>query len=283
MAVSVSYQTWASGSYNWLDTTTSSAAPQQINNLLSSWVTAVNGNAANTNKQITVIKSPASSTSANFVGWVIQAASNSTNSTFITRIYSSSTTNLVCTFSESFNDSGANGGYGATSGVAATDSTVTWATSGVTAEFIVATETDNEKEFFALGWRLGGDSTNRADLLLIYKDTAGEWAGWFYDSADIGCFYMPTHSTAQRCFSAVTQSLTNSSTIERFALRLSASSTQLATAGSEMTVQSVAASPDIFRASLSGSVTNFGRWATLAGGKTLIGIAYAPFFVSYTP
>lgn len=282
MAVSVSYQTWASGAYNWLDTTTSTAAPQEINSKLSTWVTAVNANASNTNKQITVSKSPSSSTSANFVGWVIQAASNSTDSTFFTRIYSSTTSNLVCSFSVGFTDNGTNGGYGATSGNAASDSTVSWATSGVTGEFVVASETENEKEFFALGWRLN-NLTSQSDQLIIYKDTAGEWASMFSDGGTIiGSFYMPTHSTPQRCFTVQNPPTSNTALLNRFVLEITSTGTHLATAGSDMTVRSVANSSDVYYTTTTAN-HGFGKWQTVPSGKTAVCLGLGPLFVSYTP
>lgn len=282
MAVSVSYQTWSSGTYNWLDTATSTAAPQQIDNLLDTWVAAVNGNAANTNKQITVTKSPASSTSANFVGWVIQAASNSSGSGFFTRLYTSTTTNLIATFSETFTDNGTNGGYGAAAGASATDTTISFATSGVVGEFVVASDTVNEQEFFALGWRTN-NLTTQSDQLLIYKDTAGEWAAAFSDGGTvIGSFYMGTHSTPQRCFTVANPTQLNTSLLERWSLILTSSATHLATAGSEMTVRSVAANSNVLYTSTAGS-HGFGKWASISGGKTAVCLGLGPLFISYVP
>lgn len=282
MAVSVSYQAWTSGTYNWLDTTTSTAVTPQIDNLLDTWVAAVNGNAANTNKQITVTKSHASSTSANFVGWVIQAASNTSGSGFFTRFYTSTTTNLVVSFSETFTDNGTNGGYGAAAGANVSDSTISFATSGVVGEFVVASDTVNEQEFFALGWRTN-NLTSQSDQLLIYKDTAGEWAAAFSDGGILsGAFYMGTHSTPQRCFTAVNPTQANASLLERWNLILSSSTTQLATAGSEMTVRSVAANANLLFTSTTGS-HGFGKWTSLAGGKTAVCLGLGPLFVSYVP
>lgn len=282
MAPAVSYQSWASGSYNWLDTSGSTAAPQEINSKLSTWVTAVNANASNTNKQITVTKSPSSSTSANFVGWVIQAASNATDSGFYSRLYSSTTTNLICTFSAGFTDNGTNGGYGAASGSSTTDTSISWATSGVSAEFAVASETTNGQEFFAIGWRLN-NLTTQSDQFLIYKDTAGEWASFFSDGGTtMGSFYMGTSSTAQRCYTAQNPTSINTLILDRFVQSITSSATHLATAGSEMTVRSVAASSDLLYTSTSGN-HGFGKWANISGGKTAVCLGLGPLFVSYVP
>lgn len=282
MAVSVSYQTWTSDTYNWLDTSTSTAVTPEIDSLLDTWVAAVNGNAANTNKQITVTKSPASSTSANFVGWVIQAASNASGSGFFTRFYTSTTTNLVATFSETFTDNGTNGGYGAAAGANATDQSISFATSGVVGEFVVASDTVNEQEFFALGWRVNS-LTTQSDQLLIYKDTAGEWAAAFSDGgAIIGAFYMGTHSTPQRCFTSTIPAQQNVSLLERWTCNVTSSATHLATAGSEMTVRSVAANANVLFASTSLTL-GFGKWASIAGGKTAVCLGNGPLFISYVP
>lgn len=285
MAVTLEYQLWASGDYNWLDKTTSTAAPQQINNKLTAWITAVNANVANTNKQITIRKGPADSTSANIIGWAIELASSTSGAgPMFARFYSNSTTNLVAAFSTAWLNDGTNGGYGASSGTSISDTTVSWYTSGQTAEFVCATETANGEEFFLLGWRLASNTTY-SDAILLFKDSNGEWAGLFSDGGSIiGNYYMPTHPTPQRNFNVILigngATTNNTGYLETLVVGASMTTTQLPVATNSYTAQVRAASNALVAALLSQN-QGFGRWASLAGSKTAANVHQGPFWVIY--
>lgn len=282
MAVSVEYQAWDSVSYNWLDNATSTAAPQQINDKLAAWVTAVNANASNTNKQITIHKGPADSTSANYIGWVLELASSSSGSGFYTRFYSSTTTNTVVSFSSGWTNDSSNGGYGAASGASTTDGSVTWFSSGVLAEFSIATETTDGEEFFCLGWRLN-NANSSSDVLLIFKDSNGEWASYFSDGGtDIGSFYMPTHTTPQRNYTIDVPLLalgTSPGYLYQFVLTNSAS-TYVPAVTNEYTGTITAASPALY-ATYTTSEYGYGRWASVSGSRTAVCMSYGQIYVVF--
>jgi hypothetical protein len=284
MAVTVEYQAWTSGNYNWLDKTTATSAPLQINDKLDAWVAAVNANASNTNKQITVRKDPGNSTSANFIGWVLELASNtSAAAPFFLRLYSSTTTNLAFTASASWTDDGTNGGYGVAAGSTATDTSISWAASGVTAEFSIAQETADGVEFFCLGWRLN-NATAQSDQLVIFKDNNGEWATLFSDGgAEAGCFYSPVSgATPSRNFAVQTNSVgmnANAGYLSQLQLA-NAASTYLPATGEEFTNTVTAASSALY---LTDSTVEygFGRWASLSGGRTAVCMGFGPIWVVY--
>jgi hypothetical protein len=281
MAVTVEYQAWDSASYNWLDNSTSTAAPQQINDKLSAWVTAVNANASNTNKQITIEKGPADSTSANFVGWTLQLASDTTGSAFFLQFYTPSTTAFNMYVSSSWTNNGSNGGYGSAAGSVSSDS-VSFYTSGVEAEFSIASDTTDGQEFFCLGWR-HNNSTSYSDCWLIFKDSNGEWASVFTDGgAASGTYYMPTHETPSRNFSVGISLIGNNSNLG-FLTQLvltNASSNYAPSASYEYTAAVAAANPNLYT---TGTTSEYGyaRWANVSGGRKAVCMGYTRIWVVY--
>lgn len=284
MAVVVDYQSWASGDYNWLDKTTATSAPLQINDKLNTWVSTVNANAANTNKQITVVKSPASSTSTNFIGWGIKCSSNTTGAgDMFVRFYSSSTTALAYAISSAFTDNGTNGGYGAAAGSSISGS-ASFYTSGQLAEFLCSTETLNGQEFFCLGYRGASSASTYVHCVTIFKDNNGEWASCFNESSIFaGCYYMPTHTTPQRNFNVrASQDSYASNIYTRFAMCSNGTTTQLPTAGNSFTAKVWPASDKLYY--LNGTSNNlFGKWSTFGSDKLLCHGYYQAPIVRYTP
>lgn len=283
MAVTVEYQSWDSTSYNWLDKTTSTSAPLQIQDKLSSWITAVNANAGNANRQLSIKKAPTDSTSANFIGWVIELASSTSGAgPFYIRFYSSSTTNIIFTASAGWTNDGTNGGYGAASGNSASDSSVSWATSGVTGEFSVATETANGVEFFCLGWRLN-NSIAQSDQLLIFKDSNGEWGSLFSDGGAVcGNYFMAGNATPAINY-GVTVGLvginSNSGVLSRLILQ-NGSTTYVPATGNEYTNLVTPASTALY-ATATTTEYGFGRWAPLSGGRKAVCMGYGPIWVVF--
>ncbi len=280
MAVTVEYQSWDSATYSWLDNSTSTAAPQQINDKLTTWITAVNANASNANRQVTLVKSPASSTSAAFVGWTLKFDSNTSGSPFWVKLHTTTSVNIACYFGTTYTDDGSSGGYGLTGGTAVSDTSVLYASSATSGEFVVASETANGEEFFAISWRIGSD-TAKSDCLLIFKDTNNEWAGVFTDGATVtaGTLYMTQHTTPARTMSV------------QFFVNYNASSTALApfqlwtngglpAANNYYTAFVMPKSPSLY---LAGSSTNysFGRYATLADSSKVLCLANCPFWVRF--
>lgn len=284
MAVTVEYQSWASGDYNWNDTATSTSAPVQINNKLSSWVTAVNSNASNTNRQLTLQKGPSDSTTTNYVGWVLELdSSTSSAAPFFIRFYSSSTSNLVFTASSSWTNNTTNGGYGAAAGDSASDSSISFALSGVTAEFSVAQETADGVEFFCLGWRLN-NSTSQSDQLLIFKDSNGEWAAVLSDGGAVsGSYFMPTFGSAtSRNFSVVLNIVGYNGNAGYLSQLCLDNNTGVYTpaAGEEFTISVRAASSALYF-TRSSTDYGYGRWASVSGSRTAVCMGNGPIWVVY--
>jgi hypothetical protein len=272
MAISVDYQVWTNTGYNWLDKTTPTGAALQINDKLVAWVAAVNANASNATRQVTIKKGPADSTSANFVGWVIECASPNPGGTFYPHLYSNSATAATAGVQETWTFNTANGGYGTPGGSGDGRTNATWnATASVSAEFAVATDSTNGQEFFALGWR-HSDATNNG-CLCIFKDNNGDWAGaGTLNGTNYGSFYMPVHTTPKRAFGiavADTTSLTAGSAY-RLAIRMNSVTGFLPTAGTEYTSAVSSTNPDALCTNSSTTGFAFGRFATLASGKTAV-------------
>lgn len=283
MAVSVSYQSWSSAAYFWSNSSSDNPTAQ-INDLLQAWVTAVNANPSNADQQVSIVKSPASSTLASYFGWVVgfiderAIAGSSFKRTFYHRFYSSSTTNVVSTFSDAFTNDGTNGGYGAVSGTNASDTSVAWYTSGQTAEFLVASETQNGQEFFVVGWRLA-NNINYSDCFVYFKDNNGNWAGAFNDGGSwIATYFMPVHSTPRRNYSG-TISGNYSTFAEPVGIYATNATSAPTTAGTLFTGRVRAASDNIWRVA---SSTGFGKWYTLADGRYAVNMAYNDLWVVYS-
>lgn len=282
MAVTLEYQAWTSTDYNWLDKTTATSAPLQINDKLDAWVAAVNANASNANKQITVRKDPTDSTSANFIGWVIELSSSTPGAgPFYVRFYSSSTGNINFTASAGWANDGSNGGYGATSGNTASDTSITWATSGVTAEFSIAADSANGVEFLCLGWRLNNANAT-SDQLLLFKDSNGEWASLFSDGGvTVGCYYMADNPTPAINYSVIANAIGPVGTgyLSRLVLANN-STTYLPATGNEFTNFVTPASNALYIPTTS-SEYGYGRWAPLSGGRKVVSMGFGPIWVVF--
>lgn len=282
MVVSVEYQAWTSANYNWLDKTTATSAPLQIDGKLTAWIAAVNANPSNATKQITIEKGVTAGTSANFVGWVLKLASAAAGSTTYAAFYSNAATAATFGSYSSYAAGTANGGYGtltAGSGI----SSASFQTSANAAEFLVASETADGEEFFCIGFKTA-TATNSQGCFLIFKDTAGEWSVYFAvnGAAEFGSFYMPTHATPQRNYGVAIKNILAASTGAIEPLIMAPSGvTYLPAAGNAFTALSTPKSPYIFSSLNTGIGFSFARYGTLANGRTAVCMGYSPVFVSY--
>jgi hypothetical protein len=283
MAVTLSYQTWASASYAWSNASADNP-PMQINDLLQGWVTAVNANPSNADQQVSILKTPSSSTAANYFGWVVgfiddrEIPGSTYKKTFYHRFYSSSTTNINSTFSEGFTDNGTNGGYGASSGGNSADTSIAWYTSGYTAEFLVASETVDGEEFFAVGWKLN-NSTSYSDSFVYFKDNNGNWASAFNDGGTwITSYFMPVHPTPRRNFAG---GIAGAASVyaERFGIYAVNATSAPTLAGQKFTGRVIAASDGLYRCSTN---AGFGKWFQLDDGRYAVNMSYNDMWVVYS-
>jgi hypothetical protein len=254
----------------------------QIDGKLTTWIAAVNANASNATKQITIEKGVASGTSANFVGWVLKLASASSGATTYAAFYSNSTTAITAGTYSSYTAGTANGGYG----TLATGSGIvggTFQTSANAAEFLVATETADGEEFFCIGYKTS-TATGGQGCFLIFKDTAGEWAVYAMVAATgYGSFYMPTHTTPQRAYGANVQDILGTVSVgvlDPLILKPSGVSSLPAT-GNAFTAFCMPKSPYLLASTNASAGLSFARYGTLANGRTAICMGYSYVFVSY--
>lgn len=284
MAVVLEYQAWAAGTYNWLDKTTATSAPLQINDKLVAWIAAVNANPSNASKQITIEKGVTAGTNSTNVGWTLKLASPSSGSTFYIGLFSSNNNEIYYLASQSWSSGTANGGYGTFSGnQSAFPGTFTTGGSN-SAEFIVATETADTEEFFCLGFKSSSASSQTGSgSFLIFKDTTGEWATHYVLAGNVyGSYYLTTHTTPQRSFGLTNcAQFAQGSALDPVVLRSSTSASNLfwPAAGNSVTIASVAKSPYLFANESFGY--QFAKYGSLTGGRTAVCVGYSPIFVSY--
>jgi hypothetical protein len=282
MAVTLEYQAWTSATYNWLDRTTATSAPVQIDAKLRAWITAVNANPSNASKQITIEKGLADGT-GNFVGWVIKIGGTAAATAYIAFFSTSATAASVGTY-QTWATGTANGGYGTFSGNSSATGFAQFNGNANAAEFIVSTETADTEEFFCLGYKTSSSSiSSGSGVLLIFKDTAGEWATVADNNGSaFTSFYMPTHTTPQRLYGGFYVQFGASQNISIDPLCLRANGTgQFPAANNFFTTCSIAKSPHLYASTQTSIAYQFGRYAVLANGRTAICPGYAPIFVSY--
>ena len=176
MAPVIKWQRWDSASYDWFGTSATDALPS-LEAELDAWITAVNGNASNSGRQVTKERGYADSTTANYAGLVLSCGANGNaskgylsygtyGSTSSKRIYSGDT----------FADDTSNGGYGTISG-GTSDTSVSWYTSGQEANWMLVYDTTDGQEFFSFGPTFGSTpSSTYQDGFFIFKCTDGEWS-----------------------------------------------------------------------------------------------------------
>ena len=182
-------QAWNNTGWGWDQATAGSPCEQMLTELRG-WITTINGNAAQSGKQVVLERDENSSTTADYRGFTINMPAITTTGSLYFQMFSSTTTTLQMRWGNSFTDDTSNGGYGTiTSG--GFDSSIGWKNTVTTeAQMNVCYGTVNGEEFFACGWALDS-STSYSDHFTLFKDINGEWAvvqndgtstlGWFYD------------------------------------------------------------------------------------------------------
>jgi hypothetical protein len=181
MPVVIEYQNFTTLNYNW-NSNAAANAPMQIDTKLKAWVAAVNSNAGNSAKQITVMRDIASSTGTRR-GWVVRLTDGVGPGFmlhFANQIASGNTTSGArCDLfpQGGWTDNSINDGYGAITGVLVAEASLGWYISGGQAEFIIASSADANQEFFILGWNMA-NSTSYRDCIALFKDTNNRWVGF---------------------------------------------------------------------------------------------------------
>lgn len=148
---------------------------------LDTWIAAVNGNASNTNRQVTKVKDYTSSTGANYKGIVVKLAHPTLSDMHFAYRSNNYGAHLYTYAGDVYVDDGSNGGYGnLTNPIDGGTVNSAMTLTGLSETWVVYDTTD-AKEFFHVGWRMASD--NYICHLMLAKDSTGEWMsfGW-YDS-----------------------------------------------------------------------------------------------------
>jgi hypothetical protein len=176
MAPTIKWQRWDSASYNWFGTAATDALPS-LEAELDAWITAVNGNASNSGRQVTKERGYADSTTANYAGLVISCGANgNTDKGYMSYMTSGGTTSKRVVTGGTYVDDTSLGGYGTISG-GFFDTSISWYTSGQEANWMLVYGTTDGQEYFSFGPSFGvSPSTTYQDGFFIFKGTDGEWS-----------------------------------------------------------------------------------------------------------
>lgn len=190
---------WDNSTYPWSDTTSAGYVGSIVTEI-NAWITAISGNPSIVaNGQLPVqLKGPSDSTDGGVTnGFVYQFPDTTigldvTGPTYPTLLFEGQATGVSLIIGDEYNDNGSNSGYGSMytgSGTGRGHSTSeAWSgTSNFDREAIIAYDTTDGQEFFAVGTRLGTSSSSTAGFA-VFKDTSGHWCfvledtGFAYDN-----------------------------------------------------------------------------------------------------
>ena len=176
MAPTIKWQRWDSASYDWYGVTATDALPT-LEAELDAWITAVNGNASNSGRQVTKERGYADSTTLDYAGLVISCGANgNTEKGYMAYGTYNSTTNKSIYLGNTYADDTSRGGYGTISG-GVQDSGVSTRTSGQEASWLIVSSIVDGQEYFCYGPTFGTNpSVNYQDGFFIFKATDGEWS-----------------------------------------------------------------------------------------------------------
>lgn len=181
MAPTIKWQRWDSASYDWFGTTATDALPS-LEAELDAWITAVNGNASNSGRQVTKERGYADSTTTNYGALVLSCGANGNTAKgyFSWGCYGSTSSKQI-RLGPTYADDTTNGGYGTVSG-GPTDTSVSWFTSGQEPNWLLVYDTTDGQEYFCFGPMFSTHSTAYQDGFFIFKGTDGEWSMTTQDS-----------------------------------------------------------------------------------------------------
>ena len=186
MAPTVKWQRWDSSVYDYGDNT--AAGPMAaIQTELDAWITACNGNASNTGRQLSRISNYDEGDGTS-MGLVVQMNANNNTVNGYMSIITTTGSSRAWRVSRGWTDDTGNGGFGTPVTTVASDTSTSWANTGFDGDFLLVYDSTDGKEFFCMTQRIGTD-TNRQDGWLIFKNTLGEWSSSFNDSGTGYCGY----------------------------------------------------------------------------------------------
>ena len=291
MAPTIKWQRWDSASYDWFGTTATDALPS-LEAELDAWITAVNGNASNSGRQVTKERGYADSTATNYGALVLSCGANGNASKgyFSWGCYGSTSSKQI-RLGPTYADDTTNGGYGAVSG-GPSDTSVSWYGSGQEANWLLVYDSTDGQEYFSFGPAFGtSPNTAYQDGFFIFKGTDGEWSMTSNDSVN-QChihYWDDAISTGWSSCNRTTAKdyprTTGSANYGRYSLYPTSSSQLSSTNSTEGSQYVYAASPDVLECPTTSAYYYTGRRRVLSdigdGNNVylLSGYYYGPTFL----
>lgn len=289
MTVTVGYQTWDSANYEW-DTAVAGKPVPEICGALSTWITAINGNASQTGKQVVLLRDHTSSTAANYRGFALQLPilGSATKSMYFSHISVSATTAYTRVYDDaSWVDNAANGGYGGSvtttsSEFFLSDSHTHKNTVTTFGDITIASDTTDGQEFFFVGMYLDGDVASYSDGFGIMKDFYGNWCAVSIDgSSEAGAYYDPGFDRVRLAsfFSTVTGANGTSTIFAPAPIAMYTASPTLAN-GQTVRMGVEAKNPNLLWQATGPSIYGY---SNIGGGQYMLNLTVNGPVVIYTP
>ena len=179
----VEVQRWSAAAVNWGANSGSTGISYNLNQKLRDWITVVNANASNTNRQITMLKDEASATGTTYQGFVLKLNYNATDGFHL--LHFGTNSNMSLYGAEGYLDNGTNGGYGnqdTTSGLYRVNDVQQKKMDGtLDVDLYISYDTTNDQEYFI--FCLAQNSVAYRDWVGIFKTNHGHWYAAFNDGS----------------------------------------------------------------------------------------------------
>lgn len=175
MTATLKVQTWSNTTYTW-DSANPGTPAVEVETVLDNWISLINLNPSQSGKPVTKLKGAANSTTANYRGFVVKLPGQTTATDLVVRFISVSSITLSMAGMQGSvygNGDTTYGGYGPNTTVQ--NEAVDWKNTATTsADFLIAYDVTDGKEFFAISWNIDNTSATM-DSFLIAKDHNGQW------------------------------------------------------------------------------------------------------------
>lgn len=270
----VKYQVWTDVTWNW-DSASAGAPCTELLNEMRAWITAINGNASQTGRQVALLRDENSSTTANFRGFTIECPAQTTTGSLYTSMFSNTTTNMRYYTGTSFTDDTSNGGYGTVTGTIDADIGILWKQAvTTTGAMITGYSTVNGEEFFHVGWNLD-NATGTSDHITIFKDQNGEWGSMVGDTGTEAGLFWDEYTSEFRQIQGLVP-LSNSSILGPVTFYTASTGVN----GVPFRYVAMIKSADIFSRASAATQTTY---SALSSGDNVICSAYYGLWLRYTP
>ncbi len=180
----IEVQRWSAAAVNWGANNGTTGISYNLNQKLRDWITVVNGNASNSNRQIEMFKDETTSTGTTIQGHVLKVYYDSTNAWYQT--WFGSNTSIDAHQGESYTDNGNSEGYGRVnsgSGNYYTFEDPNFRLNGTSNyDLYVSYDTTDTQEYFYFYLRDATSSAYRGGAMVL-KTNFGHWLGLTLDGS----------------------------------------------------------------------------------------------------